>query len=113
MMMRRLTAAFVMVAFSAGVYAASGRLSTDVCAVSTLVHLYHAMIHAKNGELDNAAMYLRLAVSFAPRHDHDEVEEKGWACARLELDSAPSTPDPTEPNLTTRGPHPTNSLPLE
>jgi len=113
MTMKRLAAAFVMVAFSAGVYAASGRLSTDVCTVSTLVHLYHAMIHAKNGELDNAAMYLRLAVSFAPRHDHDEVGEKGWACARLELDSEPSITDPTEPNLATRGPHPTSSPPLE
>ena len=89
--MKRLTAAFLIMAFSAGVYAASGRLSSDVCTVSTLVHLYHAMIHAKNGELDDAAMYLRLAVSFAPRHEHDEVGEEGWACARLELDSEPSS----------------------
>ncbi len=106
--MKRLTAAFVMVALSAGVYAASGRLPTDVCTVSTLVHLYHAFLHAKNGDLDDAAMYLRLAVSFAPRHDHDEVEENGWACARLELDSVPSTPDPPE-----RGPRTTSSPPLE
>ncbi len=86
-MRRRLTAALVIVVLSAGVYAASGRFSKDVCTVSTLVYLYHAMIHAKNGELDDAAMYLRLAVSFAPRHDHDDVGEGAWACARLEFES--------------------------
>ena len=85
--MRRLTTALVIVVLSAGVYAASGRFSTDVCTVSTLVHLYHAVIHAKNGEFDDAAMYVRLAVSFAPRHDHDDVGAGAWACARLERDS--------------------------
>ncbi len=85
--MRRLTAALVIGLLSAGVYAASGRFSTDVCRVSTLVHLYHAMIHFKNGERDDAAMYLRRAVSFAPRHDHDDAGAGAWACARLERDS--------------------------
>ena len=85
-MRRRLTAALVIVVLSAGVYAASGRFSTDVCTVSTVVHLYHAMIHAKNGEFDDAAMYLRLAVSFAPRHEHVDVGESAWACARLEFE---------------------------
>ena len=85
-MIRRLTAALVIVVLSAGVYAATGRFSKDVCTISTLVHLYHAMIHVKNGEFDDAEMYLRLAVSFAPRHDHD-VGEGAWACARLELES--------------------------
>ena len=70
-----------------GVFA---RVPPRLCELSSLIHIYRAFDFASEGDFDAAARSVRTAISFAPRHGHENRQESDWSCIRRELETTRS-----------------------
>ena len=95
---RYITISVVLLTLALGVLAVAqpvaNALAPELCALSSVVHLYRGVVLTRSGQLDEAEDALRKALSLEPDHRHDQVAAKldgedhqgGFACFRLELD---------------------------